>query len=80
MATAEEIEEAVDTVVRAGASGVALLRCNSTYPASPDEMDLRTIPDMAARFGRPIGLSDHTHTDTTAIAAVASAPASSRST
>ena len=71
MATAEEIEEAVDAAVGAGAAGVALLRCNSTYPASPDEMDLLTIPHMAEKFKRPIGLSDHTLTNTTAIAAVA---------
>ena len=71
MATAEEIEEAVDTVVGAGASGVALLRCNSTYPASPDEIDLLTIPHMAERFKWPIGLSDHTLTNATTIAAVA---------
>lgn len=71
MATVAEIEEAIDTLVNAGASGVVLLRCNSTYPASLDEMDLLTIPEMAERFGTPIGLSDHTLTDTTAIAAVA---------
>ena len=60
MATADEIDAAVDAAVETGAGGVVLLRCNSAYPASPEEMDLRTIPDMAARWSLPIGLSDHT--------------------
>jgi pseudaminic acid synthase len=71
MASAEEIEEGVATALAAGASGVALLRCNSAYPAPEAEMDLRTIPDMASRWGVPIGLSDHTLGQTAAIAAVA---------
>jgi N-acetylneuraminate synthase len=60
MASEAEIEAAVGTAVRAGAGGVVLLRCNSAYPAPAAEMDLRTIPDMAARWSVPVGLSDHT--------------------
>lgn len=71
MATADEIDEAVTTARDAGASGIVLLRCNSAYPASPAEMDLRTIPDMAARWNVPIGFSDHTLGSTAAITAVA---------
>ena len=69
MASADEIDEAVAATV--GASGVVLLRCNSSYPAPSDEMDLRTIPDLVERYGVPVGLSDHTLTDTAAITAVA---------
>ena len=60
MATLEEISEAVQAARSAGASQVALLKCTSAYPATPAEMNLRTIPDMARRFGVPVGLSDHT--------------------
>lgn len=70
MATAEEISEAVDAARAGGAGGVALLRCNSAYPADPSEMDLLTIPDMSARWNVPIGLSDHTLDDVAVAVAV----------
>jgi N-acetylneuraminate synthase len=60
MAALEEIEQAVAAALGAGAKQIALLKCTSGYPASPDEMNLRTIPDMAQRFSVPVGISDHT--------------------
>lgn len=71
MATVEEIDEAVRVVRDHGDPPLALLRCNSAYPADPAEMDLRTIPDMMDRWDVPVGLSDHTLGPTSAIAAVA---------
>ncbi len=71
MATAVEIDDAVNTASAAGSGGVALLRCNSAYPSPLEEMDLRTIPDMISRWQVPVGLSDHTITMTAAGAAVA---------
>lgn len=71
MATLPEIEEALTTLREAKSGPVALLKCTSAYPAAPEEMNLRTIPDMAARFGVPIGLSDHTMGHTVPVAAVA---------
>lgn len=59
MATAEEIQEAVDAVHRMGNDKVMLLRCCSEYPAAFSDMNLSTIPDMANRYGCPIGFSDH---------------------
>ena len=70
MATLKEIEEAVDTAKKAGAKDIILLKCVSSYPARPEEMNLRTIPDMAKRFNLPVGLSDHTIGVATSIAAV----------
>lgn len=70
MATLTEIDAAVNVARTAGAGGVVLLRCNSAYPARPSEMDLRTIPHMATTWRVPVGLSDHTLTNTAAIAAV----------
>jgi N-acetylneuraminate synthase len=71
MATLEEIEEAVATLRAAGCEELALLKCTSTYPAMPEEMNLRTIPDLSQRFGVPVGLSDHTLGIAVPVAAVA---------
>lgn len=71
MATLDEITEGVATARDHGAGQLALLKCTSAYPAPPEESDLRTIPDMAARFGVPVGLSDHTLGIAVSIAAVA---------
>ena len=71
MATQDEITEAVQTLRDGGCTQLALLKCTSAYPALPEEMHLRTITDMSARFGVPVGLSDHTMGHTVAVAAVA---------
>jgi pseudaminic acid synthase len=71
MATLAEIGEAVETARRAGATQIALLKCTSGYPASPDEMHLRTIPNMAEAFQLPVGLSDHSLGIAVPVAAVA---------
>lgn len=71
MATLAEIDEAIQAARRAGASQIALLKCTSAYPAPPEEMNLRAIPDLAETFGVPIGLSDHTLGIAVPIAAVA---------
>jgi len=71
MATAEEIEEALQAARQAGATEFALLKCTSSYPASAEEMNLRTIPELYRRFGVPAGLSDHTMGISVPVAAVA---------
>ena len=71
MATLAEIDAAVRAALDGGADGVALLRCNSAYPAPTDQMDLRAIPVMQQIWEVPVGLSDHTLSSTAAIAAVA---------
>jgi pseudaminic acid synthase len=71
MATLEEIDEALAAARAAGATQIALLRCTSSYPAPPEEMNLRSIPDMAQRYGLPVGLSDHTPGIAVSVAAVA---------
>jgi pseudaminic acid synthase len=71
MATLEEIDEAVKAARAAGATQIALLKCTSAYPAEPEEMNLRTIPELSRRFGVPAGLSDHTMGVAVPVAAVA---------
>lgn len=71
MASLEEIQEAVDAAAGAGASEIALLKCTSAYPAKAEDMNLRTIPDLVARFGLPAGLSDHSMEVAVPAAAVA---------
>lgn len=71
MASLAEIAEAVEAARTAGASQVALLKCNSGYPAPPEEMNLNTIPHLSQAFGLTVGLSDHTLGIAVAVAAVA---------
>ena len=71
MASLEEVEEAVNTARAAGATHIALLKCTSAYPALPEEMNLRTIPELSTRFNVPAGLSDHTMGVAVPVAAVA---------
>jgi len=71
MATLGEIEEAVQTARNAGATEIALLKCTSAYPASPEEVNLRTIPHLAQALHVPVGLSDHTLGIAVPVAAVA---------
>ena len=59
-ATVSEIDEAVNTLRKHGCNDLTLLKCTSAYPADPKEINLRTIPHMAALFGCDVGLSDHT--------------------
>ncbi len=71
MGMQEEIKAAVEAMRRAGNGRIALLCCTSAYPASPSEMNLRTIPLLAAAFSLPVGLSDHSLELAIPVAAVA---------
>ena len=71
MANIEEIQTARDTALDAGAAGVLLLHCVSSYPAVFEDANVRTVIDMGQRFGCAIGLSDHTPGTAASVAAVA---------
>jgi N-acetylneuraminate synthase len=71
MATLAEIDDAVRAAREAGNVDLALLKCTSTYPAAPDNTNVRTIPHLRGAFGCEVGLSDHTMGFGTAVAAVA---------
>ena len=71
MASLGEIEDAVEAARDGGCTNLTLLKCTSTYPASPENTNLRTIPHMRDLFGCSIGLSDHTLGIGAAVAATA---------
>jgi len=71
MASLSDIIEALQVFKEAGGKQIALLKCTSAYPAPPEEMNLRTIPDLAKIFDLPVGLSDHSIGIETTVAAVA---------
>lgn len=71
IATPDDIQLALDACKRVGNEDVTLLHCVSAYPAPMELVNLRTMMDMAARYGVRVGLSDHTMGADVAIAAVA---------
>ena len=71
MASAAEIDEAVRTARGAGCEQIVLLKCTSTYPATPENTNIRTIANMRETFGCEVGLSDHTMGTGVAVASVA---------
>ncbi|EJC82696.1 pseudaminic acid synthase [Rhizobium leguminosarum bv. trifolii WSM2297] len=71
MATIAELDEAVRTARAAGCKDLILLKCTSTYPATPQNSNILTIPHMSALFDCQVGLSDHTMGVGVAVAAVA---------
>lgn len=71
MSTLGEIEAAVKTAKEAGNDQIALLRCASAYPAITDQMNLKTMVNMAEVFNVPVGLSDHSMGSVGAVTAVA---------
>lgn len=70
MATLSEIATAVETFRQAGGGDLLLLHCTSSYPTPPQDTHLRKIPALAAAFGCPVGLSDHTEGLTAALGAL----------
>jgi len=60
MASLGELEQAVNAAREAGCCDLILLKCTSTYPATPTNTNIRTIPHLRDLFGCEVGLSDHT--------------------
>jgi N-acetylneuraminate synthase len=71
MATLAEIQEAVTAARGAGAEDIILLKCTSSYPASPKDSNIRTIPHLKEAFNVQVGLSDHTMGVGVAVASIA---------
>lgn len=71
MADSQEIQEAIEAAYEGGCKQLAILHCVSGYPAPPEDYNLKTVIDMQTKYGLPVGLSDHTIDNSTAVAAVA---------
>ncbi|NMG42023.1 pseudaminic acid synthase [Chelativorans sp. ZYF759] len=71
MATVAEIDETVRAARAAGCEDIVLLQCTSTYPATPENSNILTIPHMRELFGTEVGLSDHTMGVGVSVASVA---------
>ena len=71
MASVAELDETVRTARAAGCSQLILLKCTSTYPATPENTNIKTIPHLRELFNVEVGLSDHTMGCGAAVAAVA---------
>ena len=71
MATLDEVDTAVGAFRDAGGSELVLLHCTSAYPTPPDEVHLRKLATLRARYGCPVGLSDHTDGIVAAVASAA---------
>ncbi len=70
LATETEIEEAVEALKIGGCKQFCLLKCTSAYPASPENSNILTIPDLRKKFNCEVGLSDHTLGIGVALAAI----------
>jgi len=71
MASVAEMDETVRTAREAGCEDLVLLKCTSSYPASPEDSNLLTIPHMQKLFDCPVGLSDHSMGIGVAVASIA---------
>ena len=71
VASVSDLEESVKVLRANGCQNLILLKCTSTYPATPESTNLRTIPHLRELFDVPVGLSDHTMGIGAAVAAVA---------
>lgn len=71
MASLAELDDTVCTLRSAGCEQFILLKCTSTYPATPENTNILTIPHLRALFDCQVGLSDHTLGIGVAVASVA---------
>jgi pseudaminic acid synthase len=71
MSTAAEIDETVRAVRDEGCEEFVLLKCTSSYPSTPEDTNILTIPHMREMFDCQVGLSDHTRGVGVSVASVA---------
>ena len=70
-ATLSQINDAVAVMIQEGVKDLVILKCTSEYPASPENINLKTIENLKEIFKCPVGLSDHTLGTAVPIASVA---------
>ena len=70
-ASLAQLDEAISTLREAGCTDITMLKCTSSYPATPEGTNILTIPHMKQMFNCKVGLSDHTMGIGVAVASVA---------
>ena len=63
--------EELDAAVEAAGENTTVLQCTSEYPTPPERVGLNLLAELRERYGRPVGLSDHTLGPHACFAAVA---------
>ena len=66
----EDIDLALKTCREENNENIMLLKCVSAYPTNLEDVNLKTIPTLAAEYDCLVGLSDHTLGGITALGAV----------
>ena len=62
----------LDRAVEATVYNLIIMHCVSKYPHTVSEAELNFIRELRREYGDPIGYSDHTHSETAALLAIAS--------
>ena len=70
LAKFSEIKKAISEIKKVGNNKIILLKCSSSYPANPEDINLKTLLDLKKRFKLDVGLSDHTIGSEVAIASI----------
>jgi N-acetylneuraminate synthase len=70
LAKFSEIKKAISEIKKMGNNKIILLKCSSSYPANPEDINLKTLLDLKKRFKLDVGLSDHTIGSEVAIASI----------
>lgn len=71
MASIAELDETVREARKYGCTNLVLLKCTSTYPATPENTNISTLPHLEQLFQCPVGMSDHTMGIGVSVASVA---------
>ena len=66
----EELDQAIDLLEKNGSGPLSLLQCTSEYPCPPEHAGINVMEEMGARYGLPVGFSDHTVGSAVAILAI----------
>ena len=59
MSSWDELDQAVEVVLRHN-QDLTILQCTSEYPCSYENVGMNVMLEMAGRYGKNVGLSDHT--------------------
>lgn len=70
MSSWKELQETIE-FVESRQAGYGVFQCTTAYPCPPEQWGLNVVAEFIAKFGCPVGLSDHSGSIVPSIAAVA---------